>query len=762
MAQMSPEGLGRHELYELLRISGMTHLATTMVRLGVASVNDITLRQEELLTAGVHQWQLDRVLLADPGRDREAGVGEFRRDLPVQRPTHSRASLTAALVAAHPNNRRESLRLFEQDILANSTNPSQDSRVRTYKAVCRAWQVEAFPLTLESIRCFGASLKAGGYRSAAVYFQAILGYQARHLHVAVEALHRSAIKDAVRSIRRGLGPAGLKDSFDVSYLSNIAHREQPEPFSVENPVHMLDVVVLGLWFMLREAELAAARLAHLTIDSDTVSLMVPVHKTDQVGSLSMRQLNCACRYRRHHLCPWHSAFRHLKRVRLHGCYVEGPSFPLVPDEAGLTPSKYKMIQHIRLVLQTAGIAVTRPDDQGVHIQRFNGHALRVSGAQMMGSGGIPIQLIQLLGRWSSQAVQRYVQTSHLSVVPSLPAQLLGSRPPQLLEDSGLPTPGGGAPTPQHPPTPEAGANTRAHGQQLRRHSGQLEQLTQDIRDLKLAIAPPAESFVIRHRSTIAHKGFQFEGQNHPDRWRTPCGWRYGTARFFRVPVLAPMHSRCKKCFDLPGQDSSDSEEESEPDASSSSSSEDDGEAPPSWFFRGWEKKDGAVTCLYFDGSMLLWFDFLSVLFPPSISLNFQRVHFRFYWHVRLHVHMLGPDLTSTHSVATSTWEWIRNSRLPRLSFEQAQVRHDENRSHSCLGRCGGWSGSWLHHHGLPHCPWGAHSANASFHCKDRGGVGPTPHPTTVCGIHPGDSEIWSPHPGTADHPGYYASHVEHM
>ena len=129
-------------------------------------------------------------------------------------------------------------------------------------------------------------------------------------------------------------------------------------------------------------------------------------------------------------------------------------------------------------------------------------------------------------------------------------------------------------------TPEAGANTRAHGQQLRRHSGQLEQLTQDIRDLKLAIAPPAESFVIRHRSTIAHKGFQFEGQNHPDRWRTPCGWRYGTARFFRVPVLAPMHSRCKKCFDLPAQDSSDSEEESEPDASSSSSSEDDGEEPP--------------------------------------------------------------------------------------------------------------------------------------------------------------------------------------
>eukprot|EP00434_Breviolum_minutum_P002108 symbB.v1.2.001863.t2/scaffold77.1/size347087/34 len=504
-------GSGRHELYELLRLSGMAHLATTMVRLGVASVNDVTLRQDDLLMAGVHQWQLDRVLLADPSRERDTGTGEFRRDLPVQRPVNTRASLTAALVAAHPNNRRESLRLFEQDILANSTNPSQDSRV------CHQGCSEKYPSRL--------------------------------------------------------GPAGLKDSFDVSALHNIAHQEQPEPFSAENPVHMLDVVIVGLWFMLREAELAAARLAHLTIDSTSVSLLVPVHKTDQVGSLSVRQLNCACRYRRHHLCPWHSAFRHLKRVRLHGRYVEGPSFPLVPDADGLTPSKYKMVQHIRTVLQTAGIAVTRPDDQGVQLNRFNGHALRVSGAQMMGSGGIPIQLIQLLGRWSSQAVQRYVQTSHLSVVPGLPAQLLGSRPPQLLEDTGTPAPAEERRPEGPPPAPESGANTRAHGQQLRRHSSQLDQLTQDIRDLRLAIAPPAESFVIRHRSNIAHKGFQFEGQNHPDRWRTPCGWRYGTAKFFRVPVLAPMHSRCKKCFDLPGQDSSDSEDESDPDSSSSSSEE---------------------------------------------------------------------------------------------------------------------------------------------------------------------------------------------
>ena len=251
------------------------------------------------------------------------------------------------------------------------------------------------------------------YRSAAVYFQAILGYQARHLHVAVEPIHRSAIKDAVRSIRRGLGPAGLKDSFDVSYLSNITHQEQPEPFSVENPVHMLDVVVLGLWFMLREAEIAAARLAHLTIDSNTVSLLVPVHKTDQVGSLSMRQLNCACRYRRHHL--W-------CLMRLAWQVQDDPTHPFGASDGWHCRDSPWWPRGTPSSLQWARFeGQWRPND-GL---RWHSHPAHPTPGTLVVSGGA------------------YVQTSHLSVVPSLPAQLLGSRPPELLEDSGLPAPGEG-------------------------------------------------------------------------------------------------------------------------------------------------------------------------------------------------------------------------------------------------------------------------------------------------------------------------------
>ena len=166
------------------------------------------------------------------------------------------------------------------------------------------------------------------------------------------------------------------------------------------------------------------------------------------------------------------------------------------------------------------------------------------------------------------------------MVPGLPTQLLGNNTQPIMEDSGTAGSSTIPPTSRTHPAPDTGANTRQHGRQLQRQATQIDRLTQDIKDLKLAIAPPAESFVIRHRSTIAHRGFQFEGQNHPERWRTPCGWRYGAARFFRVPALEAMHSRCKKCFDLPGQDSSDSEEDRSDGDESSSSSSGQEEDPP--------------------------------------------------------------------------------------------------------------------------------------------------------------------------------------
>ena len=120
--------------------------------------------------------------------------------------------------------------------------------------------------SIEFIKCIGASLKAGCYRSANLYFQAAINFQLRHLREPVHPLLRSTVRDVVRSIRRGLGPSKLKDGFDPLQLANVIEPNNDKPFDIEDPSHVSDVILLGCWFMLRELELAAASRHHLWIE----------------------------------------------------------------------------------------------------------------------------------------------------------------------------------------------------------------------------------------------------------------------------------------------------------------------------------------------------------------------------------------------------------------------------------------------------------------------------------------------------------------
>ena len=92
----------------------------------------------------------------------------------------------------------------------------------------------------------------------------------------------------------------------------------------------------------------------------------------------------------------------------------------------MAPSKQTMVQALETVLQAAGVELTRLDERGQPKRRFGGHCLRVSGAQFLASAGTPTPLIQLLGRWSSMAVERYIQMAPLSIIPEMPAQVLSN------------------------------------------------------------------------------------------------------------------------------------------------------------------------------------------------------------------------------------------------------------------------------------------------------------------------------------------------
>eukprot|EP00438_Fugacium_kawagutii_P019770 Skav203660 [mRNA] locus=scaffold2755:70323:71909:- [translate_table: standard] len=452
-------------------------------------------------------------------------------------------------------------------------------------------------MTIESVRCSAASMKAGHYRSAHLYFQAAMGYQVRQLGTLVDPLVRSTVRDCVRSIRRGLGPSRLKDSFDVWAIVNIPE-DTVAAFDFMNVYHSRDLVVIGSWFMLREIELSAARLSHLYLRQSQVFLLLPVHKTDQDGGLTTRCLTCACPPDRVlPLCPWHAAHRHLRRVRLHDCYRDQHDFPLVPDRHGRALSKLQSIEMICRVLEESGIELTRPDEQNIPRKRFGGHCLRVSGAQFLSASGVSTPLIQLLGRWSSIAVQRYAP---LSIVPGLPQRvLLDDRPQEdplavahralfanTMASSGD-TGHHPAPRPEHrdqpvvvvvsepsPPVPDPAVTQR------------LTDIEAQLQALRSMMTPPDEVLIIRRKSNIVHVGQPNESSIQPIHWRSKCGWAYGTANFYRLHHLSGEHVKCRKCFPdsvsaHPGEDVDFDEDdrESQQDDSSASDSESESADP---------------------------------------------------------------------------------------------------------------------------------------------------------------------------------------
>ena len=414
------------EFWDALRGSHQSDLAPVLIAHGITNLSTMRRRCTDLQEAGIPQWKLECVL-AFKAKSSNGGPHRVdRADLP-RAWQGKRANLQAALDAALPNQRQHALQELEDDMMARSTNPAMESRLRTYRVICNAWEIEPFPLSMFGIRAFGASLKRGGYRSAAVYFQTLCTFQQRNLSTEVSPLIRRCIRDCVRSIRRGLGAATLKDAFDGRLLGHLGIGDEEVAFSFDNPFHARDTCIIGMWFMLREQELAGARLSHLTLSGQEVCLSIPIHKTDTFGSLCERRLKCSCMVKQHGLCVWHAAERHLVRVSLRTDLPGSNQAPLFPTAGGQTASKHSFIVMMRKVISSTGTDTLRADPDGNMKERFAGHTLRVTGAQLMASCGIPVQLIQLLGRWASSAIQRYVQESPMTQVPNIPLAVNSGR-----------------------------------------------------------------------------------------------------------------------------------------------------------------------------------------------------------------------------------------------------------------------------------------------------------------------------------------------
>lgn len=563
-----------HQFWEALRAADLGHLAPTFVAHGVTSVAQLVAATSTSQDLGVAKWQVEAIL-ASTIRD-ETAPEPGRTDLPVAY-SGRRANFGLAVAAGQPNSRKRSLDALDDDVLARSTNPAHEARLRTYISLCVVWEVPPWPLTYENIRAFGASMKQGGYRSAGIYFQSICSHQQRVLRTPIPPMVRYCIRDCVRSIKRGLGVTRLKDGFPALGLSRIPVGDVNTGFILDSVEHSRDMAVLATWFMLREIEMAAARASHLRVDSHEVFILIPTYKTDSFGKLTERSLKCTCRIRRHPMCPYHAAVRHLDRLNHRGHSESPHTVPLFPDKDGTTPSKHRMVEVIRMVIGHTGQALERPDAQGRPMQRFGGHSLRAAGAQLLAASGVPIQLIQLLGRWTSMAIQRYTQEAALAVVPDLPSQVLeGDGIMHLLPGPCSATPTQSPPAVVQPPIDKDDTHNDeaiARLDQSNKDQGdQIQRIRGELNQMKAAITKPQFAFVKRIRSPVVHIGSQVELANPPRRWRSKCGWSYGISNFLRVAEIVTPMRKCKKCFEMGNDSSSDDKSDSDGSQVSDSSS----------------------------------------------------------------------------------------------------------------------------------------------------------------------------------------------
>lgn len=168
------------QVWQTLRDCHLEGLAPLVLQLGIRSCNELALQAADFHNHGVSQHQVE-VLLQQLNRHQEPRAQSQRADFPVINPWIGKASFVLALQAGHPNNRKRALDALDSDILARSTNPSVASRLRTWRALAAVWEVPPWPLHVDTVRCIGASLKAGGYRSAALYFSAAIQHQIRDL-----------------------------------------------------------------------------------------------------------------------------------------------------------------------------------------------------------------------------------------------------------------------------------------------------------------------------------------------------------------------------------------------------------------------------------------------------------------------------------------------------------------------------------------------------------------------------------------------------
>ena len=468
-----------------------------------------------------------------------------RRDTPALSVT-ARGSRCLAEYAMQTQERKvAAMDKFVNDQYATSSAASRDSLLSTWlrfhdcwfndSSCCVAERVDAFPLSPCKIFAVGTLLKAGGYRSSANYFS-----RARDFHIAsgfqwTDLLSR-AVRVSIASVNRGIGPA--RQSLGLPLRSVVALKLSSSPLVEGDPINPGLLVVIGSFFCTREIKLSLALREHVTVQSklsgDLVSWLLPCSKTDPSALGKRRSWGCVCTSSVGAPCAFHALVDHLDILRREfGSESQWPGLPLFPDMQGRIVAKEKVVATIECIAVKLGLDIFGPT--GARL--FGGHSLRVTGAQWLASIGIPLMTIQLVARWSSSVILRYVGETPLETVTSTYRRAQASSDLETALEQccsnaerikGI--------------VDGLSAESAAHFEEELNLKKSLSNVQEQ---LSRFTSPPYICSKLQKVHVAACKHYM---QTPAFMWRAKCGWTFGLSPHTLFSELPADRSKCSSCF----------------------------------------------------------------------------------------------------------------------------------------------------------------------------------------------------------------------
>lgn len=334
--------------------------------------------------------------------DGEKAFAKFRATQPEVKPYSRGNGQKLAEVMADPKLFNQAFEEYQNEKFAASNKASQESRAKWWPDKAQAMGWEPYPLTPQKIDILGALLKVGQYRSSALYLSA-----AKQAHVqlgfAWSEQNEQAVKDALRSCLRGIGPdkqcpaLGLAKVFQLGDLDPVKG----------GPRFPRETVIVFAHFACREMEASCRRRSDISFEEGegcgVVSLWLPTSKTDPKGNGLLRRQGCTCSVESIR-CPVKAAKRIYEHGSSRGAQDDDPY--LSTEEPKVAPTKSAMVETFRLVAKSLGWK----EDEA---KAMTGHALRASGAQYLARCGVECYKIQLYCRWGSDAILRYLRDAPL-------------------------------------------------------------------------------------------------------------------------------------------------------------------------------------------------------------------------------------------------------------------------------------------------------------------------------------------------------------